>query len=95
MAHSSPTQADLDILSLLTSDQSALGPLPFQSARLKPAPQPVSGKKKLIPRRDSPLDALMISAVLAGSGPITRHHFGHGLGMLPFPIFGALPEVSM
>ncbi|OWT37765.1 GTP cyclohydrolase II [Cryptococcus neoformans] len=79
MTHSPPTQADLDVLSLLTSDQSAIGTLPFQSTRLKSAPQPVLGKKKLIPRRDSPLDALMISAVLAGSGPITRHHFGHGL----------------
>ena len=26
------------------------------------------------------MDALLISAVLSGSGPLTRHHIGHGAG---------------
>ncbi len=73
--HSAPTQADLDILSLLTSESSSLGPL----SPKYPEPQHTAPKKAL-PRRDSPLDALLISAVLAGSGSVTRHHFGHGLG---------------
>ncbi|WWC87769.1 GTP cyclohydrolase II [Kwoniella dendrophila CBS 6074] len=79
-AYSSPTQGDLDVLSFLTSDSTNLGPLPSSSS----SQQQSSGhggqseKKKSLPRRDSPMDALMISAVIAGSEKISRHHFGHG-----------------
>ncbi|KAL7419719.1 GTP cyclohydrolase II [Cryptotrichosporon argae] len=61
----SPSQGDLDVLSLLTSDAP---PRPQQGR---------PGARK--PQREQSLDALMISAVLAGSGPVTRHHFGHGI----------------
>jgi hypothetical protein len=65
----SVSEADLEILSLLTSDESSLGPLPSR---------PNHHKAKRLPRRESPMDALLISAVLSGSGPLTRHHIGHG-----------------
>ncbi|ODO04738.1 GTP cyclohydrolase II [Cryptococcus amylolentus CBS 6273] len=78
-AHSAPTQADLDILSLLTSDQSSFGPLAAPQKPNVSPPLNTNGRKKQLPRRESPIDALMISAVLAGSGPVTRHHFGHGM----------------
>lgn len=39
--------------------------------------QPVA-KSKPVPRRDEHMDSLLLSAVLSGSGPVTRHHFGHG-----------------
>jgi hypothetical protein len=71
------SDADLDVLSLLTSDESSMGPLPAQ-----PKPQ----KAKRLPRRESPMDALLISAVLSGSGPLTRHHIGHGAGECIVPI---------
>nr|XP_019012154.1 GTP cyclohydrolase II [Kwoniella pini CBS 10737]OCF50935.1 GTP cyclohydrolase II [Kwoniella pini CBS 10737] len=70
-SHQSLTQGDLDVLSFLTSDSSTLGPLPSTS-------QTQGQQKKSLPRRDSPMDALMISAVIAGSEKISRHHFGHG-----------------
>ena len=83
--HSTPTQADMDVLSLLTADHVNLGPL--QQPRATPSrtssAEHVGGAsrpKKQLPRRESPMDALLISAVLAGSGPVTRHHFGHGAG---------------
>ncbi|WVQ78762.1 GTP cyclohydrolase II [Cryptococcus sp. DSM 104549] len=81
MAHSAPTQSDMDILDLLTSDQSTLGPLSTSAPSHDAAESAAAPgqKKKALPRRDSPMDALLISAVLAGSGPVTRHHFGHGL----------------
>ena len=72
-SHNAPTQGDFEILSLLTSDSSSLGPL-------SPHHESPTNKKKALPRRDQPLDALLISAVLAGSGPVTRHHFPHGGG---------------
>lgn len=72
MATHAVSQADLDVLALLTSDESSLGPLPTRPT------QKHSGKR--IARRDSPMDALLISAVLSGSDPLTRHHFGHGAG---------------
>ncbi|WVQ74490.1 GTP cyclohydrolase II [Cryptococcus sp. DSM 104548] len=80
-AHAAPTQADLDILSLLTSDQSSLGPLSTPSSQKNNVSPPIqpNGRRKPLPRRESPIDALMISAVLAGSGPVSRHHFGHGM----------------
>lgn len=65
----SVSQADLEVLSLLTSDESSLGPLPSR---------PKHHQAKRLPRRESPMDALLISAVLSGSGPLTRHHIGHG-----------------
>nr|XP_019050262.1 GTP cyclohydrolase II [Kwoniella bestiolae CBS 10118]OCF29192.1 GTP cyclohydrolase II [Kwoniella bestiolae CBS 10118] len=74
--HSAPTQGDLDILSLLTSDSTNLGPLP--SASTSQGQQGQGQKKRTLPKRDSPMDALMISAVIAGSEKISRHHFGHG-----------------
>ena len=73
MPQKMPSQADLDALALLTSESSILGPL-------SPERKPNLPLKKSKPVRDSPLDALLISAVLAGSGPVTRHHFGHGCG---------------
>jgi hypothetical protein len=42
---------------------------------------PAAPKRKLA-RREQPLDPLLFTAVLAGSGQITRHHIGHGLGTL-------------
>lgn len=39
---------------------------------------PNSNKRKGLPRRDQPLDSLLLTAVLAGSDKVTRHHFGHG-----------------
>ncbi|WWD16637.1 GTP cyclohydrolase II [Kwoniella shandongensis] len=78
MSHNTTTQADLDLLSLLTSDQSTLGPLSGGRGHAA-VTHTQEGKKKVLPRRDSPMDALMISAVIAGSGPVTRHHFGHGM----------------
>ena len=54
-----------------------MGPLPTQ-----PNPQ----KAKRLPRRESPMDALLINAVLSGSGPLTRHHIGHGAGECMQPI---------
>lgn len=73
MAHHAVSQADLDVLTLLTSDESSLGPLPTRATK---PPQ-----SKRLPPRESPMDALLISAVLTGSDPLTRHHFGHGAGM--------------
>ncbi|OCF58026.1 GTP cyclohydrolase II [Kwoniella mangroviensis CBS 10435] len=70
-SHSAPSQGDLDVLALLTSDSTNLGPLPPQG-------QQGQRNKKALPKRDSPMDALMISAVIAGSEKISRHHFGHG-----------------
>ncbi|RSH94554.1 GTP cyclohydrolase II [Saitozyma podzolica] len=80
MSHHTASQADLDVLALLTSDSASLGPLaPTPGNNVSASvPPPSGGRKKSLPRRDSPLDALLISAVLAGSGPVTRHHFGHG-----------------
>lgn len=72
MPHSQPSQADMDLLSLLTSDSSSLGPLSGEPTH----------QKRQLPRRQNPVDALLISAVLAGSGPVTRHHLGHGVGEL-------------
>jgi len=54
-----------------------MGPLPTQ---------PNHQKAKRLPRRESPMDALLISAVLSGSGPLTRHHIGHGAGQCIEPI---------
>jgi hypothetical protein len=71
------SDADLDVLSLLTSDESSMGPLPTQ---------PKPHKAKRLPRRESPMDALLISAVLSGSGPLTRHHIGHGAGQCIDPV---------
>ncbi|WRT65599.1 GTP cyclohydrolase II [Kwoniella shivajii] len=86
MAHSArfshaqqPTQGDLDVLSFLTSDSTNLGPLPSSPTR---NPGQLQGQgKKALPRRDSPMDALMISAVIAGSEKVSRHHFGHGMSL--------------
>lgn len=77
MAHH-VSQADLDILDLLTKDESKMGPLAAPRQQ-QPGQQPAAWKKQM-PRRDQPMDALLISAVLAGSGPMSRHHFGHGTG---------------
>nr|XP_018264628.1 GTP cyclohydrolase II [Kwoniella dejecticola CBS 10117]OBR86786.1 GTP cyclohydrolase II [Kwoniella dejecticola CBS 10117] len=84
-SHHSPTQGDLDVLSFLTSDSSTLGPLPSSALSASTSQTQVQGqgqeqgqRKKSLPRRDSPMDALMISAVIAGSEKISRHHFGHG-----------------
>ena len=74
MAHHAVSQADLDVLALLTSDESSLGPLPTRATN-KP-----QQKSKRLAQRESPMDALLISAVLTGSDPLTRHHFGHGAG---------------
>ncbi|WVF67094.1 GTP cyclohydrolase II [Kwoniella sp. CBS 6097] len=68
MSHSVPTQGDLDVLALLTGSGNGQN-IPQQGQQ---------GKKKVLPRRDSPMDALLISAVIAGSDKISRHHFGHG-----------------
>ena len=65
------SSGDLEVLSLLTSDESTMGPLPTR---------PKAHNAKRLPRRESPMDALLISAVLSGSGPLTRHHIGHGAG---------------
>ncbi|WVQ94529.1 GTP cyclohydrolase II [Kwoniella sp. CBS 9459] len=67
MSHSAPNQGDLDVLALLTGSGSGHNP----------SQQGQQGKKKALPRRDSPMDALLISAVIAGSDKISRHHFGH------------------
>jgi len=76
--HAAPSDADMDLLTLLTADSGIAGPSnegrTAEDHRLK--------ARKALPRRDGPLDPLMISAVLAGSGPVTRHHFGHGPGTL-------------
>ena len=32
------------------------------------------------PKMDNPIDSLLLSAVIAGSGKLSRHHFGHGSG---------------
>ncbi|WVN90473.1 GTP cyclohydrolase II [Cryptococcus depauperatus CBS 7841] len=77
MAHSAPTEKDMDILSLLISEQSALGPLssypqPFGSENVKQG-------RRIESHKDGPMDALLLSAVLAGSSTVTRHHFGHGI----------------
>ncbi|TXT10932.1 hypothetical protein VHUM_01683 [Vanrija humicola] len=67
------TQADLDILNLLTVDAAPKPATANSSA-------PVNGqRKKSVVRRDAGLDSLLLSAVLAGSDKITRHHFGHGM----------------
>ncbi|EIW68881.1 hypothetical protein TREMEDRAFT_31049 [Tremella mesenterica DSM 1558] len=79
--HENPTSADLDVLSLLTSDHVNLGPLsPTAGTGSGIGKMGGSGErpKRQLPRRESPLDTLLISAVLAGSGPVTRHHLGHG-----------------
>lgn len=69
------TQADLDLLNLLTTD----GPKPATAATAV-ASAPANGqRKKSVVRRDAGLDSLLLSAVLAGSDKITRHHFGHGM----------------
>lgn len=75
MAKHAVSQADLDVLALLTSDESSLGPLPNRPTKQS------NGRR--MARRDSPMDALLISAVLSGSDPLTRHHFGHGAGESP------------
>jgi GTP cyclohydrolase II len=80
-AHHQPSQGDLDLLALLTSDSSSMGPLSSGSTPAHGHTHPHGPKaKKLLPRRENPVDALLISAVLAGSGPVTRHHLGHGVG---------------
>ncbi|WVR03932.1 GTP cyclohydrolase II [Kwoniella sp. DSM 27419] len=84
MTHSAPSQADMDFLAMLTSDSSTLGPLspaPGPGAEISGSDESTgpSGAKKQLPRRDSPMDALLISAVIAGSEKVSRHHFGHGM----------------
>ncbi|ORY29497.1 GTP cyclohydrolase II-domain-containing protein [Naematelia encephala] len=74
-----PSQADLDILALLTSESSALGPLSSSQPNHSHEHRTPGKKRQFPPRRESPMDALMISAVLAGSGPVTRHHLNHGI----------------
>ncbi|KAL1410351.1 GTP cyclohydrolase II [Vanrija albida] len=69
------TQADLDLLNLLTADAAAPKP---PSAAASSAPANAQRKKSVV-RRDAGLDSLLLSAVLAGSDKITRHHFGHGM----------------
>lgn len=79
--HAAPTQADLDILNLLTSDSSALGPLsPAQKHAHTPSHEQAgqASARKQLPRRENPMDALLLTAVLNGSGPVSRHHLGHG-----------------
>ena len=79
----SPTQADLDFLDVLTSDHASMGPLPAHHVHgpdcSHEQSRPMRTKPvKSLPRRDGEMDALMLSAVLSGSGPVSRHHFGHG-----------------
>ena len=71
------THADLDFLAQLTGDVSLLGPLSPRS-NVRKAPSTEGKRKKPLVRRDEPVEALLLSAVLSGSGPVTRHHFGHG-----------------
>lgn len=86
MAHFTSTQADLDFLDLLTLDESSLGPLrPANNGNVNAhasSSATANGGNKVLPRRESHMDALLLSAVLAGSGPVTRHHLGHGIGAL-------------
>lgn len=86
MAHHAVSQADLDVLALLTSDESSLGPLPTRVTKpqRQQQQQPQPQKSKRLAQRESPMDALLISAVLSGSDPLTRHHFGHGAGRCLF-----------
>jgi hypothetical protein len=71
------SQGDMDVLDMLTSGSRSLEPLSMAPSHSHP--HKGSEPKKGLPRREGPIDPLMISAVLAGSAPITRHHFGHGL----------------
>ncbi|RSH84824.1 GTP cyclohydrolase II [Apiotrichum porosum] len=68
------SQADLDILSLLTADVPPIS-VPTGTAANG------ARKKANLPRRDTAIDSLLLSAVLAGAGShtLTRHHFGHGM----------------
>lgn len=80
----SPTQADVDFLDMLTSDHASMGPLPAHHvhgpncSHEQPRPTRFAKPVKSLPRREGEMDALMLSAVLSGSGPVSRHHFGHG-----------------
>ncbi|KAK4685634.1 GTP cyclohydrolase II, partial [Tremellales sp. Uapishka_1] len=74
--HQLASQADMDLLDLLTSESSSLGPL--SSGPPQSHSHVHQGPKKRKPQRESPFDPLMITAVLAGSGPLSRHHIGHG-----------------
>ena len=67
MYHCAQSKADLDILSLVCADSHPR----YKSKQIK---------KRSMPRRDSPIEALLLSAVISGSGAETRHHVGHGAG---------------
>ncbi|ORX36500.1 GTP cyclohydrolase II-domain-containing protein [Kockovaella imperatae] len=87
-AISMPSQGDFDVLSLLTSDvpyhhrlPSSSSP-PRRSGESSPplhahVPSSERSKPKQKQRDDNPIDALLISAVIAGSGSMSRHHFSH------------------
>lgn len=81
IAHSQPSQGDLDLLALLTSDSTSMGPLSTGAPHAHTHPH----QKRQLPRRENPVDALLISAVLAGSGNVTRHHLGHAVRKLTSP----------
>jgi GTP cyclohydrolase II len=88
MTHHSASQADLDVLAILTGEHAnSLGPLPPKTgagsnggAGASGIGQDVRMKKTQVPRRDGPMESLMLSAVIAGAGNVSRHHFGHGAG---------------
>lgn len=74
------TQSDLDFLNLLTSDSASLGPLSASGSHIHTpgcAHDVAQAQPKKPVRRDQHMDALLLSAVVAGSGPVSRHHFGH------------------
>ena len=80
MSHHSASQADLDVLAMITGENANnLGPLPGQSNGIG---HQVQMKKKQMPRRDGPMESLMLSSVMSGAGSVSRHHFGHGAGEL-------------
>ena len=72
------SQADLALLNHLTSDSSSLGSASCAGGPHCGHDHPAPTGAKSVQRRDQHMDSLLLSAVLAGSGPVTRHHFGHG-----------------
>ncbi len=101
--HAQPTDGDLAILELLTASSPGDS---HQPAHHHPHPHPHPPPARRLPRREQPLDPVLIAAVIEGSAPAaTRNHFGHEFQRVlrasalvpvrPVPILGADQPLSV